>query len=128
MSAMSDYLELKFLDHFTGRASTSAPAAVYLGLSTASMNDDNSGTELSGSGYARQAITFAAAASAAISSNAAAEFPAATGSWGSVSHWAIYDAATSGNQLFHGSFASAKTIATGDILKVASGDLTITAA
>ena len=128
MSAMSDYLELKFLDHFTGRASTSAPSAVYLGLSTGSMADDNSGTELSGSGYARQAITFAAAASASIASNAAAEFPAATGSWGSVSHWAIYDAATSGNQLFHGSFASAKTIATGDILKVASGDLTITAA
>lgn len=128
MSAMSDYLELKFLDHFTGRASTSAPNAVYLGLSTGSMADDNSGTELSGSGYARQAITFAAAASGSIASNAAVEFPAATGSWGSVSHWAIYDASTSGNQLFHGSFASAKTIATGDILKVASGDLTITAA
>ncbi len=128
MSAMSDYLELKFLDHFTGRAATSAPNAVYLGLSTGSMVDDNSGTELSGSGYARQAITFAAAASGSIASNAAAEFPAATGSWGSVSHWAIYDAASSGNQLFHGSFATAKTIATGDILKVASGDLTITAA
>ena len=128
MSAMSDYLELKFLDHFTGRASTSAPSADYLGLSTGSMADDNSGTELSGSGYARQAITFAAAASGSIASNAAVEFPAATGSWGSVSHWAIYDASTSGNQLFHGSFASAKTIATGDILKVASGDLTITAA
>ena len=128
MAAMSDYLELKFLDHFTGRAATSAPSAVYLGLSTGSMNDDNSGTELSGSGYARQAITFAAAASGSIASNAAAGFPAATGSWGSVSHWAIYDASTSGNQLFHGSFATAKTIATGDILKVDAGDLTITAA
>ena len=128
MAAMSDYLELKFLDHFTGRAATSAPSAVYLGLSTGSMADDNSGTELSGSGYARQAVTFAAASSGSIASNAAAEFPAATGSWGSVSHWAIYDASTSGNQLFHGSFATAKTIATGDILKVAAGDLTITAA
>ncbi len=129
MSAMSDYLELKFLDHFTGTASTSAPSAIYLGLSTGSMGDDDSGTELSGNGYARQAITFASAASGSISSNAAVEFPAATGSsWGSVSHWAIYDAASSGNQLFHGSFATAKTIAVGDILKVASGDLTITAA
>ncbi len=128
MSAMSDYLENAFLSHFCSVSSTTMPAAVYLGLSTASMNDDDSGTELSGSGYARQAITFAAAASASISTNSAAEFPAATGSWGSVSHWAIYDAATSGNQLFHGSFATAKTIATGDILKVASGDLTITAA
>lgn len=128
MAAMSDYLELKFLDHFTGRAATSAPSAVYLGLSLGSMVDDNSGTELSGSGYARQAITFAAAASGSIASNAAVEFPAATGSWGSVAYWAIYDASSTGNQLFHGQFATAKTIATGDILKVASGDLTITAA
>ena len=129
MSAMSDYLEDAFLDHFTGTTSTTMPSAIYLGLSTGSMGDDDSGTELSGNGYARQAITFASAASGSISSNAAVEFPAATGSsWGSISHWAIYDAASSGNQLFHGSFATAKTIAVGDILKVASGDLTITAA
>ena len=128
MSAMSDYLENAFLDHFTGTTSTTAPSAVYLGLSTASMNDDDSGTELSGSGYARQAITFGSSSSGTITSNAAVEFPAATASWGSVSHWAIYDASSAGNQLFHGSFATAKPIATGDILKVASGDLSITAA
>ena len=128
MSAMSDYLELKFLDHFTGTASTSAPAAVYLGLSTASMNDDNSGTELTGNNYSRKAVTFAAAASGSISSNAAVEFDAASGSWGTVSHWAIYDASSSGNQLFHGAFTVAKAIGSGDILKVASGSVTITAA
>lgn len=128
MSAMSDYLELKFLDHFTGRAATSAPSAVYLGLSTASMNDDNSGTELSGNNYSRKAVTFAAAASGSISSNAAVEFDAASGSWGSISHWAIYDASSGGNQLFHGAFTAAKTIGSGDILKVASGSVTITAA
>lgn len=128
MSAMSDYLELKFLDHFTGTASTSAPSAVYLGLSTGSMADDNSGTELSGNNYSRKAITFASAASGSISTNAAVEFDAATGSWGTVSHWAIYDAASSGNQLFHGAFTTGKAIGSGDILKVASGSLTITAA
>ena len=57
----------------------------------------------------------------------AVEFDPATGSWGSVSHWGIFDASSSGNLLFHGSFTSAKTIASGDILKVASGSLTITA-
>ena len=128
MSAMSDYLELKFLDHFTGTASTSAPSAVYLGLSTASLADDNSGTELTGNNYSRKAITFASASSGSIASNAAVEFDAATGSWGSISHFGIYDAASSGNLLFHGAFSAAKTIATGDVLKVASGSLTITAA
>lgn len=128
MSAMSDYLELKFLDHFTGTASTSAPAAVYLGLSTASMNDDASGTELSGNNYTRKAITFASAASGSISSNAAVEFNAATASWGTISHWGIWDAATGGNLLYHGAFTTSKAIGSGDILKVASGSLTITAA
>lgn len=125
---MSDYLELKFLDHFTGRAATSAPSAVYVGLSTGSMADDNSGTELSGSNYSRKAVTFAAASGGSISSNAAVEFDAASGSWGTVSHWAIYDASSSGNQLFHGSFTTGKAIGSGDILKIASGSLTITAA
>ena len=128
MSAMSDYLELKFLDHFTGTASTSAPSAVYLGLSTGSMADDNSGTELSGNNYSRKAITFASASGGSISTNAAVEFDAATGSWGTVSHWAIYDASSGGNQLFHGAFTTGKAIGSGDILKVASGSLTITAA
>jgi len=124
---MSDYLELKFLDHFTGTASTSAPSAVYLGLSTASLNDDNSGTELSGSGYTRKAITFASASSGSIANNSAVEFPTATGSWGTVSHFGIYDASSSGNLLFHGAFSASKAIASGDILKVASGSLTISA-
>ena len=127
MSAMSDYLELKFLDHFTGTTSTSAPSAVYLGLSTGDLGDDNSGTELTGNNYSRKAITFASASSGSISSNAAVEFDAATGSWGTVSHWAIYDASSGGNQLFNGSFTQSKAIGSGDILKVASGSVTITA-
>ena len=127
MSAMSDYLELKFLDHFTGTASTSAPSAVYLGLATGSIGDDASGSELPGNNYSRKAITFASASSGSIASNANVEFDPATGSWGDVSHWGIFDASSSGNLLFHGSFTSAKTIASGDILKVASGSLTISA-
>ena len=127
MSAMSDYLELKFLDHFTGTASTSAPSAVYLGLATGSIGDDASGSELTGNNYSRKAITFASASSGSIASNSAVEFDPATGSWGDVSHWGIFDASSSGNLLFHGSFTSAKTIASGDILIVASGYLTISA-
>ena len=128
MSAMSDYLELKFLDHFTGTASTSSPSAVYLALATATFNDDASGTELSGNNYSRRAITFGSASSGSISNNAAVEFPAATGNQGTISHFAIFDAASSGNMLFHGAFASGKLIESGDILKVAVGSLTITAA
>lgn len=127
MSAMSDYLENEILDHILGTGAYSSPTAVYVGLSIASFNDDNSGTELTGNGYARVAATFAAAASGTASSNAAVEFPAATGSWGTVSHFGIFDASTSGNLLIHGAFTASKVIATGDILRIASGDLDISA-
>ena len=127
MSAMSDYLENEILDHILATGSYTAPTAVYVGLSTASFADDNSGTELSGSGYARVAATFSAAASGTTSNSAAIEFPAATGSWGTVSHFGIFDASTAGNLLIHGAFTASKTIASGDILKISAGDLDVSA-
>jgi len=128
MSAMSDYLENEILDHILGTGAYTMPTTVYVGLSTASFNDDNSGTELTGSNYAREAATFTAAASGTTSNSSAVEFNAATGSWGLVSHFGIFDAASSGNLLIHGAFTTAKTIASGDILKIPTGDLDITAA
>jgi hypothetical protein len=124
---MSDYLENEILDHILATGSYTAPSAVYVGLSTGSFADDNSGTELSGSGYARVAATFGAAASGTASNSAAIEFPAATGSWGTVSHFGIFDASSAGNLLIHGAFTASKTIASGDILKISTGDLDISA-
>ena len=74
------------------------------------------------------AINFDAASGGTTDNSAAVEFAAATGSWGSVSHFGIFDAASSGNLLVHGAFSAAKTIGSGDILKVAAGDLDVTAA
>ena len=128
MSAMSDYLENEILDHILGTGAYTMPTTVYVGLSTGSFGDDNSGTELTGNNYARVAATFSAAASGTTSNSAAIEFAAATGSWGSVSHFGIFDASSSGNLLIHGAFTTAKTIASGDILKISTGDLDITAA
>ena len=128
MSAMSDFLELEVLDHVLGTGSYTMPTTVRIGLSTGSFGDDNSGTELTGNGYARQAITFAAASSGSAATNATVTFPTATGSWGSVGFWGIFDAASGGNLLVHGAFDSAKTIGTGDVFRINSGDLTVTAA
>lgn len=128
MSAMSDHLENEILDHILSVGSYTMPSAVYLGLSVASMGDDASGTELSGSGYARQAVTFSAASGGTTSNSAAITFPTATGTWGSIGYWSLWDASSSGNMLLHGAFSSAKTIASGDVLRVSAGDLDITAA
>jgi len=127
MSAMSDYLENKVLDHILGTTAYTQPTNVYVGLSTASFADDNSGTELSGSGYARVSASFNAASSGSADNSAAIEFSAATGSWGTVSHFGIFDASSAGNLLIHGSFTTAKVIGSGDILKITAGDLDISA-
>lgn len=128
MSAMSDYLENEILDHILATGAYTAPSAVYVGLSTGSFADDNSGTELTGNNYSRVSATFSAAASGTTSNSAAIEFAAATGSWGTVSHFGIFDASSGGNLLIHGAFTTGKAIGSGDILKIAAGDLDITAA
>ena len=128
MSALSDYAENKILDHLLGTSAFTHPSQAYLGLSTGSFGDDNSGTELSGSNYSRVAINFDAASGGTTDNSAAVEFAAATGTWGSVSHFGIFDASSSGNLLVHGAFSAAKTITSGDILRGAAGDLDVTAA
>ena len=128
MSAMSDYLENEILDHILRNAAYTPASTVYIGLSTGSFADGNSGTELSGNSYARQSIAFDAASGGTTDNTSAIDFPTATGSWGAVSHWGLFDAATSGNLLIHGAFSASKTVASGDILRIAAGELDITAA
>jgi hypothetical protein len=95
MSA-SDYTENKILDHLTGKTSFTKPTT-YVGLSTADPTDDASGlAEPSGNGYARVETSgsdWDAAASGATANAAEITFPEATGSWGTVTHFALFDAA-----------------------------------
>ena len=128
MSAMSNYLENELLDHVLRNAAYTSPSTVYIGLSTGSFGDDNSGTEISGNGYARQSIAFDAASGGTTDNTSNVDFPAATGSQGTISHYGIFDASSSGNLLIHGAFSASKAVTTGDILRIAAGELDITAA
>lgn len=128
MSAMSNYLENEILDHILGTGSYTMPSQVYLGLAVGSLGEDGSGTELSGNGYTRQAIDFDAASGATTDNSADVTFSAATGSWGTVAYFGLFDAASSGNLLIHGAFSASKTITTGDILRISTGSLDISAA
>lgn len=125
---MSDYLENKLLDAVLRNTAFTSPTTVYIGLSTGSFGDDNSGTELTGNNYSRVSIAFDAASGGTTDNTSNVEFAAATGSWGSVSHYGLFDASSSGNLLIHGAFTAAKTIASGDILRINAGELDITAA
>jgi len=111
-----------------GTGSFTAPSNVFLSLWTSDPTDAGSGTELSGSSYARQDINFGAASSGVATSSGVVTFPTATGSWGTVTHIGIHDAVSSGNLLFHGALTASKAIASGDVFQVANGGITITAA
>jgi hypothetical protein len=127
VSAFSNYLENKVLDHVFGGVTYNAPATLYLGLYTTDPGDDNSGTECSGTSYARQTIAFTVTADTA-SNSAAVEFPVAGSSWGTITHVGILDALTSGNLLAHGALTVSKAIDSGDVFRVEIGDLDITLA
>lgn len=125
---MSNYLENALINHTLRNSALSAPSAVYVSLHTANPDEDASGAELSGSSYARQAATFGAPSNGVSTTSADINFPQATGSWGTVSHIGIWDASSSGNMLYYTALDASKTIATGDILKIAAGSLTVTLA
>lgn len=120
----SDFLENKVQDHvFSGNSYT--PPTLHVGLFTSATTDAGGGTEVSGGAYARQSIAFTTTDDTS-SNTAAVEFPTATASWGSVTHMAIYDAASGGNMLAHGALTANKTISTGDVFRFPAGDVDIT--
>lgn len=119
MSALSDYLENELADHVLGGGDFTRPATVYVALFTAGPTDAGGGTEVSAGGYARATVTnnstnFPAASGGAKSNGTAITFAAASATWGTVTHFAIYDAASGGNLLFHGELTTSKLIESGD--------------
>ena len=128
MSEMSNYLENALVNATLRNTAYTSPSAVYLALYTADPTDADSGTEVSGTSYARQSFTFGAPSNGVTTNSAAIEFPQAGGSWGTVTHVGIRDALTNGNLLYHTPLDASKTIATGDVFRVASGSLSVTLA
>jgi hypothetical protein len=126
MAEMSNYLENALINATLRNTSYTTPTTVYLALYTDDPTDADTGTEVTGNGYARQSITFGAPSNGVSTNTAAIEFPQATGSWGTVSYVGIRDASTSGNLLYHTALDASKTIATGDVFRVAIGSLSVT--
>jgi len=128
MGSFSDYWENKILDHIFGKTSYT-PATIYVGLSTADPLDDASGlAEPSGNGYARvqtAASDWNVATNGTVDNANDITFPEATGSWGTITHFALFDAATGGNILAHGALSASKTIGSGDTAKFDVGGLDV---
>lgn len=135
MSALSDYLEAKFLDLVYNGVAFTAPATIYIALYTANPTDADAGTEVSGGSYARArvypyggsspAFTLAATdvAGKKVTNGADIVFATATAPWGTITHFGAKDAITGGNLLHHGPLDEAQVVGTGGVFKIAAGAL-----
>lgn len=128
MAEMSNYLETALINATLRNTSYTTPTTVYVALYTSDPTDADTGTEVSGTSYARQSVTFGSPSNGVTTNSAAVEFPQAGGSWGTVTHIGIRDASTSGNLLYHTALDASKAIATGDVFRIASGSLSVTLA
>ena len=128
MGSFSDHWENQILDHVFGKGSYTPPA-IYIGLSTADPGDAGTGmSEPSDNGYVRaqtSADDWSSASAGSLDNASLIEFGEATGAWGTVTHFALFDAAAAGNMLAHGTLTQAKTIGSGDTARFAAGDLNI---
>jgi hypothetical protein len=128
MAEMSNYLENALINVTLRATAYTAPTTVYLALYTTDPTDADTGTECSGTSYARQAVTFGAPSNGASTNSAAVEFPQAGSAWGTITHIGIRDALTVGNLLYHTPLDASKTIATGDVFRIATSSLSVTLA
>jgi hypothetical protein len=128
MAEMSNYLETALINGTLRATSYTAPTTVYVALYTTDPTDADTGTECSGTSYARQSVTFGAPSNGVSTNSAAVEFPQAGGSWGTITHIGIRDALTTGNLLYHTPLDASKTIATGDVFRIATSSLSVTLA
>ena len=113
--SVSNYAELKILDHLTGRAAWTAPSSVYVKLHTGDPGEDctsNAATEAT-----RKLAAWNAAASGSIGTSGTLEWTnvAATEV---VSHWSVWDAATGGNPLWYGPLSASASLTAGDTLQL----------
>lgn len=123
--SFTNTLETRVLEWALTTGSPTRPTEWHIGLFTAAPGEAGGGTEVSGGSYVREAVTFTVSGDTA-TNNAAIEWPTATADWGTITHIAVFDAATSGTMLVYGALTASKAITTGDVFRIPSGDLDIT--
>ena len=106
--------------------------AYYVGLSstTPTVGGTNA-TEPSGNGYARVAISDAdlnVPANGVVTNKNMIAFNDSTGSWGTLTHYLVFDAATGGNLLMYGPLSTSRTVENDTTVALRAGALTLTVA
>lgn len=134
-SGKSQYLSQKLLNQIFGGTAYTFATTLYFALYTVSPGAGNSGTEATGTGYARVAVVCnttnwpaISGSSQTITNGTAINFPTATGNWSSSSNQVtagILDASSAGNLLYFGDLTTAKPVLNGDTASFAASAVTV---
>ena len=120
--SISNYAELKILDHTTGRAAWTMPANVYVKLHLGDPGEaatSNAAVETT-----RKVAAWSAAASGAIVTSATMEWTNVS-TTETYSHWSMWDDVTAGNALWSGALATSAAVTAGDTFQITSLTLSL---
>lgn len=108
---ISNYAELKILDHASGRAAWTMPTNTYIKLHTGDPGED--GTANAATETTRKVTAWNAAASGAIAISSTLSWTAVAATE-TYSHWSEWDASTAGNCLWTGALSATASVTAGD--------------
>jgi len=120
--SISNYAELKILDHTTGRAAWTMPSNVYVKLHLGDPGEaatSNNAVEAT-----RKVAAWSAAASGAIVTSATMEWTNVS-TTETYSHWSMWEDLTAGNALWSGALATSAAVTAGDTFQITSLTLSL---
>ena len=120
--SISNYAELKILEHTTGKTAWTIPSNVYVKLHTGDAGED--GASNAASETTRKVAAWATASSGAIATSATLEWTNVA-STETYSHWSMWDALTSGNCLWTGALSSSAAVTAGDTFQITTLTLSL---
>ena len=123
----STYVEEKLLDHLLKGDTFTQPSNIYLALFTADPGLSGDVGEVSGNGYARKLHNSWTPADDGVKKNSGVctFSPCVGASWGTITHFGLFDALTGGNFLGGGALTAQKVIAVDDIPEFADQSIAI---
>jgi len=137
MAAFSDYLEEGVLNHTLRGQTLSTPSTIYIALFTTDPTDEATGNELTDSAYVRQDAAkgesigngwtspSVSGDGMSVSNAKVIQFPPIADGSVTITHYALFDAQTGGNLLYHGAFTVSKTLEVNDVLSIDIGGLQV---
>lgn len=126
----SNYVKNNTLDFWLRNQNVTQPSNVWVALYSTNPTAADTGTEVSGGGYARQQATFSAPSISGdvstVQNTASVTFPQLSASAGTAAYVGLRDSQSGGNLLFYEALPTAITLLQGYTPYWAAGELKVT--